>query len=111
LKRKLARTFVAMYHDSEAANKAEEEFDRIFVKKGLPNEIQTYSPENSEMPILELMVKVGFAPSNSEARRLLAQGGVTIDNEKITDTKYIVKFDKEMILKVGKRNFIKLTTK
>lgn len=111
LKRKLARTFVGMYHDAEAAKKAEEEFDRIFVMKGLPDDIQTYSPENSEMPILELMVKVGFAPSNSEARRLLAQGGVTIDNKKITDTKYIVKFDKEMILKVGKRNFIKLTTK
>jgi len=111
LKRKLARTFVGMYHDAEAAKKAEEEFDRIFVMKGLPDDIQTYSPENSEMPILELMVTVGFAPSNSEARRLLAQGGVTIDNKKITDTKYIVKFDKEMILKVGKRNFIKLTTK
>lgn len=111
LKRKLARTLVKMYHDEESAKNAEEEFDRIFVKKGLPDEIKTFKAEVEEMQILELIVKVGFAPSTSEARRLVLQGGVSIDNEKVDDIKAIVKFDKEKILKVGKRNFIKLTTK
>ena len=111
LKRKLARTFVKMYHSEQEAVNAEEEFDRIFVKKGLPDEIETFSPAEKELPILELIVQVGFASSNSEARRLVMQGGVSIDNEKVSDTKTIIKFDHDMILKVGKRNFIKLSTK
>jgi tyrosyl-tRNA synthetase len=51
---------------------------------------------------------VGFAPSKGEARRLILQGGVTIDGEKITDIKEKIHFDTSRILKVGKRNFIRL---
>lgn len=110
LKRALARKLVAMYHSEEAALEAEREFDNIFVKKGLPDEIPEFRFESNlkEIEILDLIVKVGFAPSRSEARRLVIQGGVTLDGEKISDIKKIVKLNKPMILKVGKRNFIKL---
>ncbi len=109
-KRALARKLVEMYHSTQAGIEAETEFDNIFVKKGLPDEIPelVIEKEITELDIIELIVKVNFAPSKGEARRLVQQGGVTIDNNKISDFKEIVKLDHDMILKVGKRNFIKL---
>lgn len=110
IKRSLARKLVEMYHSVDSALEAETEFDNIFVNKGLPDEIEEFSVETSikELEILDLIVTVGFAPSKSEARRLVAQGGVTIDGEKISDIKEVIKLDKTKILKVGKRRFIKL---
>lgn len=109
LKRELARTLVEMYHDSDAAKTAEEEFDRIFINKGLPDEIPEIKIEDDkEINILELIVLVNFAPSKGEARRLVTQGGVSIDGEKINDPLQTVKIRPEMILKVGKRKFVKL---
>ncbi|MDD3559653.1 MAG: tyrosine--tRNA ligase [Melioribacteraceae bacterium] len=108
IKRALARKLVEMYHSKAAAEAAQSEFDKIFINKGVPDDMQEYKPDQQEMGIIDLIVKVNFAPSNGEARRLIAQGGVTIDGEKITDFKEIVEFDKEKILKVGKRKFIKL---
>lgn len=110
IKRKLARTLVTMYHSEEEAITAETEFDNIFVKKGLPDQIPEYRVEAGmkENNILDLIVMVGFAPSKGEARRLVQQGGVTIDGEKISDIAHAVQFDQDKILKVGKRNFIKI---
>lgn len=110
LKRELAKTLVTMYHSEEAAKTAEQEFDRIFINKGLPDEIPEFKIEESkEINVLELIVLVNFAPSKGEARRLVTQGGVSIDGEKINDPLQTVKIKKEMILKVGKRKFVKLT--
>ena len=113
IKRSLAKKLVELYHSQDAAVEAEKEFDNIFVKKGLPDEITEFRLDSdlNELDILELIVKVGFAPSRGEARRLVSQGGVTIDNEKITDIKQMVKLQGTKILKVGKRNFIKLIGK
>jgi len=60
------------------------------------------------MTIIDLITKVNFAPSKGEARRLIQQGGVSIDGEKISDIFQEIVFDSEKILKVGKRKFIKL---
>lgn len=113
IKRSLARNLVELYHSKAAALEAENEFDNIFVKKGLPDQIQEFkfNPAVDEIEILDLIVKVGFAPSKGEARRLVTQGGVTIDNKKITDIKQTVILRGTKILKVGKRNFIKLIGK
>lgn len=113
IKRSLARKLVELYHSQDAAVEAEKEFDNIFVKKGLPDEIAEFRFDSNllEMDILDLIVKVQFAPSRGEARRLVSQGGVTIDNEKITDIKQMVTLQGTKILKVGKRNFIKLIGK
>ena len=108
IKRSLGRKLVEMYHSFDAAMEAEKEFDTIFVKKGLPDEIEEFKLGSDIIEILDLIVKVGFAPSKQEARRLILQGGVTIDGEKITDIKEKIHFDTSRILKVGKRNFIRL---
>ncbi|HEX2868086.1 MAG TPA: tyrosine--tRNA ligase [Ignavibacteriales bacterium] len=108
-KRRLAKTLVGMYHTTEAAEQAEKEFDRIFVDKGLPDEIEEYKFDNvKEIGILELILKVNFAPSKQEARRLVLQGGVTVDGERVDDISSVIALDKEKILKVGKRKFIKI---
>jgi tyrosyl-tRNA synthetase len=58
-----------------------------------------------------MIVNIGFAPSKGEARRLVMQGGVTINNEKLEDINSNIIFDKEIILKVGKRKFIRIKSK
>jgi tyrosyl-tRNA synthetase len=110
LKRELARRLVAAYYNEEAAEEAESEFDKIFVKKEIPDEIPEFRFSNNdyEIGILDLIIKVNFAPSKNEARRLVVQGGVYIDGKRIDEPAEIVKLDKEKTLKVGKRKFIKL---
>ncbi len=109
IKRLLAKTLVTMYHSSADAQNAEEEFDRIFVNKGIPDEVPQFNfGDRKEINILDLIILVNFAPSKGEAKRLVVQGGVTIDNEKITDFQKIVTLKNDSILKVGKRKFIKL---
>ena len=109
IKRKLARTLVRMYHSEEAAIQAEEEFDKIFIKKEIPDEIEEFKIDdnNQEFNILDLILKVNFAPSKGEARRLVTQGGVSINGNKLTDFNSNVKLSDGMVLKVGKRKFIK----
>ena len=110
IKRALARRLVAMYYNEETALESEKEFDNIFVKKGLPDEVPEFKVEGlKEIELVELMVITGSAPTKSEARRLLQQGGVTIDGAKVEDLKYVVKLENPFILKVGKRKFYKIT--
>ena len=109
LKRELARTIVTMYHNQEAAETAQQEFDNIFINKGLPDEIEEFTVgNNKEINILDLIVLVNFAPSKGEARRLVQQGGVSIDGDKISDVQQVVSVKSGVVLKVGKRKFIKL---
>ncbi len=110
LKRKLAKTLVKMYHSESAAIEAEDEFDKIFIKKEVPDDIPEMALEKGDegIGILDLLVRVNFAGSKAEARRLVVQGGVTIDGNKVDDISTNIALDKEMILKVGKRKFIKL---
>ncbi len=112
IKRQLARTLVRIYYDEKSAIEAEEGFDKIFIKKEIPDEILEYKINNgiNEINIIDLILEVNFAPSKSEARRLITQGGVSIDGEKIDDISTTVKLDKEKILKVGKRKFIRIVS-
>jgi len=110
IKRQLARTLVQTYYDEKSAKEAEDGFDKIFIKKEIPDEIPEHKIKKviSEINIIDLVLDVNFAPSKSEARRLITQGGVSVDGEKIEDISINIKLDKEKILKVGKRKFIKL---
>lgn len=112
LKRELARILVSMYYDEDAALRAQEEFDKIFIKKEIPDDIDEFNiEENREINILDLLLLVNFAPSKGEAKRLVQQGGVSIDGEKVSDVHQNIKIKSGMILKVGKRKFFKLTEK
>jgi tyrosyl-tRNA synthetase len=110
LKRQLARTLVALYHTEEAARMAEEEFDRIFVKRDLPDEIPEYVlPQPAgNIAIIKLLTETKLVASNGEARRMIEQGGVTIDGQKVADYNAEVEIAESVIVKVGKRRFLKV---
>ncbi len=112
LKRKLARTIVEQYYSKEAALEAEENFDKIFVRKEIPDEvIEVEIDKASSSNIITLLRNIGAAPSNSEARRLVEQGGVSINGEKVTNVNVTLQIQNESIVKVGKRKFYKLIIK
>ena len=110
LKRRLAREIVTIYHDAAAAAQAEDNFDKVFVRRETPTEIEEVFLNISDggVPLYQLLVEVGAAKSNSEARRLVTQGGVTIDGNKIADANTAVTIKDPVILKVGKRKFYKI---
>jgi len=109
LKRELARTLVRMYHSEDAARQAESEFDKIFVKKDIPDDINEFKLRGKkEIGIIDLILEVKFAPSKSEAKRLITQGGVSLNGKKIEDINHSIKLNGDKILKVGKRKFVKI---
>ena len=101
----LAKEIVKIYHGEAEASNAEEEFKRIFSSKGLPDEIQEVSV-NKDDNILNILSICMSSESKSNLKRLVSQGSVTLDNEKINDINAVI--SKEGILKVGKRNFFKI---
>jgi len=111
LKRRLARELVALYHNEEAAQAAQDEFDRIFVKKDLPDEIPelAISVSNDSIGIVELLSETKLVASKSEARRMINQGGVSVDGNKIDDDKAVIELHRDVIIKVGKRKFLKVS--
>lgn len=108
IKRRLARKFVEMYHSREDAIRAEEEFDKIFINKGIPDDIPELVLDSGNMEIIDLIMIAKFAPSRGEARRLITQGGVSINGNKISDPKAVISIVDGNVLKVGKRKFVKL---
>ncbi len=110
VKRRLARTLVRMYHNAEAAKKAELEFDRIFVEKYLPDVVEEFQLPSNNGPdsLVALLTLTHLASSKTDARRLIEQGGVSIDGERVKDWNAGIPQKKEFILKVGKRKFLKV---
>ncbi|TSC57686.1 MAG: tyrosyl-tRNA synthetase [Candidatus Peregrinibacteria bacterium Greene0416_19] len=103
-KMKLAREVVTLYHDRDAAKAAEEEFDNVFAKKGVPDDVEMATVEKGSL-LVDVMVKHGLVPSKGEARRLIGQKGVHL-NEKIVEA--VDAKVEEGLLKVGKRRFLKI---
>ncbi|MCK4893172.1 MAG: tyrosine--tRNA ligase [Calditrichia bacterium] len=108
LKRSLARNLVRMYYTESAATEAEDHFNLIHQKGKVPQDIPTYAVGDKSQRIIDIMVDGGLVTGKGEARRLIRQGGVKLDGETITDEWLELKIDKERILKVGKRKFLKL---
>lgn len=113
VKKRLAREIVTIYHSAEAAASAQAEFERVFSRRELPQdmpevEISEEDLQDGGIWIARLLVKAGMASSNSEARRLVQQGAVTIDGERITDPQANVKPADGQVLRAGKLKFAKL---
>lgn len=110
LKRELGRDVVRQFHGEEAARAAEAAFDRIFVRHEAPADVLEHHVQGDRVGLVEVLVQSGLAPSNSEARRLVRQGAVELDGERIQDERAILEARRpgEGILKVGKRRFVRL---
>ena len=107
-KRRLARDIVTQFHSRKAAIGAQAAFDRLFVQKGLPDEIPEYRLREPERFLVQVLKDAGLVASNGEGRRLIAQGGVKWDGETVEDTELILRQGSTGILKVGKRRFLKI---
>lgn len=108
LKEELAYRVVSIYHSQEDAARAKLNFKRIFREKALPAKIPVYRVAESTIWIVKLLTDLRFASSNAEARRLISQGAVRVNNEKITDPEYELEIEDELVMKVGKRKFAKI---
>jgi len=107
-KDELAQAVVSRFIGEEEAKHASEEFIRIFAKKELPDEIPEVVVPAEEIGLLSLMVQAGLAKSNGEARRLVTQGAVKMDDQKITDPRAQITPQDGSIIRSGKRGFAKI---
>ena len=107
-KRKLARDIVSIYRGKEKSEEAEKNFDKLFIKKDIPDDI----PEciiKEKTKLIDLMVSNNMVSSNGEARRMIKQGAVKLNNEKVDDGFIHIEPGSNVTLKVGKRRFLKIT--
>ena len=104
----LAKSLIADFHSLDAARAAEDEFNRRFVEKEVPDEIDETSIAGGSYNLAELMAQTGLAGSKKEAKRLIEQGGVKIGGEKISNTNVEVALDGGILIQVGKRKFLKI---
>jgi tyrosyl-tRNA synthetase len=107
LKMSLAREIVAMFHGEGAAREAEAGFRRVFQERQTPEEMASYSLLPGAV-IVDVIVGAGMAESKSQARRLIAQGGVRLDGETVADPQQALKLAGPAVLQVGKRGFVRL---
>ncbi len=109
VKDELGRCVVDRFVGEGEGAQAAEEFARIFAEKKLPQDMLELELPAGEIGLIDLVVKAGFAASNGEARRLIQQGGVRINDEQRVDVKETVLPEDGMILRVGKRKFARLS--
>lgn len=107
-KRELARRIVAIYHDEEAARSAEEEFDLVFREGESPGELDEYDLTGADDTLVAVLTQAKLASSRSEARRLIRQGAVSIDGERVTDETLETTAISDGVVRVGKRRFLHL---
>jgi tyrosyl-tRNA synthetase len=103
----LAKRVVALYHSKEAGEQALEEFERIFKKKDVPDDVPLTEFDKTEINIVDLISITKLVPSKKEARRMIEQGAVSVDGEKTDDFRAIINISEERMLKVGKRKFMR----
>lgn len=107
-KDELAKRIVARFHGSAAADDASAEFARVFSQSEVPGDIPEFQIAESEMGIVALMVQCRLASSNGEARRLVEQGAVRIDDQRISDPRATVPVRAGMVVRAGKRGFARI---
>ncbi|MBU1049297.1 tyrosine--tRNA ligase [Candidatus Bipolaricaulota bacterium] len=113
-KRMLARELVTMYHSADAAAEAQEEFDRIHIRHERPTEVPQVSLDRSLVKedggvwIIDLLQASGLVESRSQAKRLIQQGGVKINDEKASSPELDIPFHPPVMIQVGKRGFTEL---
>ena len=106
-KRLLGRSLVELYYNRDLALQAEQHFDQVIVNKDNPDDMSEFSLKK-DMKIIEVLHSSDLVSSKSEARRLLNQGAIRIEGEKVSDMDMILYNGTEYIIKVGKRRFLKV---
>jgi tyrosyl-tRNA synthetase len=117
VKMRLAHVLVRMYHGQAAADKAQDEFVAIFRRGEMPDDILPMGVAKGDLTpggtmwVARLLVVLGLASSTSEGRRLVVQGGVRIDENRVTDAAAEVPVTDGMVVRVGKRRVARVAVK
>jgi tyrosyl-tRNA synthetase len=107
IKMRLAHMITEEYHGKEGADKAQEDFINVVSNKGIPDDIEEVKID-SDINILDLLLKLNFVQSKGEAKRLIQGGGVKLDGEKVSDAGLTITPEMNKVLQGGKRKFAKL---
>ena len=109
-KKQLARELTARFHGDEASVKAEENFEKVFKKHDIPDDIpeQKISAAEDQIWLPRLLADAGLVKGTGDARRMIKQNAVSLDGNKINDMEYQVPASGEVLLKVGKRRFCRV---
>ena len=108
LKKRLAREIVGFYHGEEAALSAQESFEQLFSKRELPDEMPEFEVSEPLFRVAKLLTDSGLCASGGEAKRLIQGGGVSIDGDKVPTAEAEIAIRDGMVLRAGKRKFLKL---
>ncbi len=113
-KQRLAFTLTAQFHGTSKAEAAQAQFNKVFRQRGTPSEIPEFKVPPSLMKegkvwMVALLVEAGLSPSKAQARRLIVQGAVDLDGQRLTDPEASLTLRPGSILKVGKRHFLKVS--
>jgi len=108
--RKYAREIIKMYHGEEYVKDAENRYD-IIAKGGTPQDIKEIFLGEKELNICDLLVKIGFALSKSEAKRNILGNGIKINGKQVNNTNEIIRLDKDLVVQFGKNRFKKVSSK
>lgn len=107
-KARLGEEIVRIYHGAEMAARAAEEFSRVFHEHQLPEDVKETEIKEERLSVLDVILRLGFARSKGEARRLVVQGGVFIDGTRKTDAQELTDIKNGMVVRVGKRHFARV---
>jgi tyrosyl-tRNA synthetase len=108
VKKYLAWQVVSLYHGSDAANFAQSEFEKVFEQRGAPTAIPAVTVPADEARVVDLLLATGQAPSKAQARRVIEQGGVEIDDARVEDVNATILPRDGMLIKFGRRSFVRL---
>jgi tyrosyl-tRNA synthetase len=110
VKVELAKRIITDFHSAQAADAAEEEFNRVFKRKEVPEEMPERNVPPSRFKLPKLLVTAGLAPSTAEARRLIEQGGVRVNGDQITLINFEIDLSggQSAVIQVGKRHFARV---
>ncbi len=108
IKVKLAMELVARFHSADSAQAALQDFETRFSKNAIPDDMPEFVFEG-EMPLANLLKEAGLVATTSEAHRMVQQGGVKLNGEKIEDSKMLIGLSEQQVFQVGKRKFARIT--
>ena len=110
VKFELARAIVRMYHSPGAAEQAAADFEKVFTKKQMPDNIQTHTITEAEINIVDLLVVTGLMKSRGEAKRKIREGAIDIDGVRVSDIDHVVVLTQPVIVRAGKHTFLQVTS-
>ncbi len=109
LKKALAHQITTELHNANTATSTSEHFEKVVQKKEVPKDIPVYQyTDNKQKNIVDLLIQLSLAKSRSQAKQLIEQGGVEINGYQISNIKYQISIKDGMIIKVGKRKFVRI---